>query len=105
MKKVYNLLLIIALPSILVLYSYNSGSPGGKSGSTGDGGSTCTECHSGTAQPQSARRSIFLTSDLAPSGHTNFNFLSSNSYSGVVFAAKAILPKHLSIILGNFESP
>lgn len=53
MKKIYNLILILTLPFVLILFSYSGGSPGGKTGSTGDGGSTCTGCHSGTAQPQS----------------------------------------------------
>jgi hypothetical protein len=41
---------LISLPVIIVLLAYKSGSPGGRSGSPGDNGSTCTSCHSGTAQ-------------------------------------------------------
>jgi len=83
MKKVYNLLLIIALPSILVLYSYNSGSPGGKSGSPGDGGSTCTECHSGTSQSQSG----WITTNIPTEGFTageTYTITATGTHSGVV---------------------
>ena len=52
MKKIYSILTVLALPAFLLLYSYTGGSPGGKTGSPGDGGATCTQCHSGTAQAQ-----------------------------------------------------
>ena len=52
MKKIYKILSVLAIPAILLLYSYSGGSPGGKTGSPGDGGTTCTQCHAGTAQPQ-----------------------------------------------------
>ena len=52
MKRIYSILTVLALPAFLLLYSYTGGSPGGKTGSPGDGGSTCTACHSGTAQTQ-----------------------------------------------------
>ncbi len=82
MKKVYNLLLIMALPSILVLYSYNSGSPGGKSGSPGDGGSTCTQCHSGTAQPQTD----WITTNIPEEGFTagiTYTIVATGTHTGV----------------------
>ncbi len=52
MKKFYKVLSVLAIPAFLLLYSYTGGSPGGKTGSPGDGDATCTQCHSGTAQPQ-----------------------------------------------------
>ncbi|MAZ93317.1 MAG: hypothetical protein CMF58_02780 [Lentimicrobiaceae bacterium] len=52
MKKLYNLLFVLSVPFILVLYSYSDGSPGGKTGSMGDNGATCTGCHTGSAQAQ-----------------------------------------------------
>ena len=52
MKKFYKVLSVLAIPAFLLLYSYTGGSPGGKTGSPGDGGATCTQCHAGTAQPQ-----------------------------------------------------
>jgi hypothetical protein len=52
MKRIYNIFFVLSIPFILVLYSYNDGSPGGKTGSMGDGGATCTGCHTGSAQSQ-----------------------------------------------------
>jgi len=52
MKRFYKVLSVLAIPAFLLLYSYTGGSPGGKSGSPGDGGATCTQCHSGSAQAQ-----------------------------------------------------
>ena len=56
MKKHYNILMVFALPiAFLFLTSevwFHSGSPGGKSGSPGDGGNNCTDCHAGTAMNQ-----------------------------------------------------
>ncbi|MCD4695250.1 MAG: T9SS type A sorting domain-containing protein [Bacteroidales bacterium] len=53
MKKRYNLLIFIALPAIFLFFTsetwFSGGSPGGKTGSPGDGGQNCTGCHSGTA--------------------------------------------------------
>lgn len=52
MKKRYNILMVFAIPiAFLFLTSevwFHSGSPGGKSGSPGDGGNNCTDCHAGT---------------------------------------------------------
>jgi len=66
MKKLYQFLLVLTLPVSLVLFSYVTGSPGGKTGSPGDGGSTCTDCHAGTAQSQSS----WITSTIPFSGYT-----------------------------------
>jgi len=44
MKKNYYFLTILAIPVILVLMAYSSGSPGGKTGSLMDE-NTCTSCH------------------------------------------------------------
>lgn len=52
MKKFYNLLILLAVPSTLILFAYSGGSPGGKTGSMGDNGNTCTDCHSGTAMAE-----------------------------------------------------
>lgn len=52
MKKLYNLLFILAIPALFVLLTSgllsSGGSPGGKTGSPGDGGQNCTQCHAGT---------------------------------------------------------
>ncbi|HRX96862.1 MAG TPA: hypothetical protein P5514_07945 [Bacteroidales bacterium] len=48
MKRIYNLLIIIAVPALFLLFTsevlYHTGSPGGKTGSPGDGGHNCTDC-------------------------------------------------------------
>jgi hypothetical protein len=52
MKKVYNLVFVLAVPALFVLFSsgtmWSTQSPGNKTGSPGDGGANCTECHAGT---------------------------------------------------------
>jgi len=52
----------IAITSFVL---YPDGSPGGKTGSPGDGGANCTECHLGTAQ----QASNWITSDIPVSGY------------------------------------
>lgn len=52
MRKIYSILAVLVLPAFLLLYSYTGGSPGGKTGSPGDNGATCAQCHTGTAQAQ-----------------------------------------------------
>ena len=82
MRKIYNLLVIITLPSILLLYSYSSGSPGGKSGSIGDGGSTCTQCHSGSAQSQTG----WITTNIPEEGFTagqTYSIVATGTHTGV----------------------
>ena len=83
MKKFYNVLMLFALPSTLLLYSYNSGSPGGKSGSIGDNGTTCTQCHSGTAQSQSG----WISTDIPAEGYTpgeTYSITATGTHTGVV---------------------
>lgn len=46
MKKFYKYLLVLIVPLSLVFFSYPSGSPGGKTGSPGDEGASCHDCHS-----------------------------------------------------------
>lgn len=52
MRKNYNLLIVLTIPALFLLTTsevlFHSGSPGGKSGSPGDNGANCTDCHSGT---------------------------------------------------------
>jgi hypothetical protein len=45
---------------------YSSGSPGGRTGSPGDGGNTCTQCHAGTAEPAEG----LIVSDIPSQGFT-----------------------------------
>lgn len=55
MKKNYTFSLILFIPTTIALFFagtlFHSGSPGGKTGSPGDNGATCTQCHNGTANP------------------------------------------------------
>lgn len=57
MKKFYNLLFVLGLPALFLFMTsevmYPTGSPGGKSGSPGDNGANCTDCHAGTPSNQS----------------------------------------------------
>jgi hypothetical protein len=52
MKKFYNVLLVLAIPTAFLLLTSeimsSGGSPGGRTGSPGDGGANCTACHSST---------------------------------------------------------
>lgn len=66
MKSIYKILYILIIPVAFVFYASSSGSPGGKSGSPGDGGSTCTDCHVGTASPVSG----WVTSNIPAQGYT-----------------------------------
>ncbi len=83
MKKIYNLLAILTLPAILILYSYSSGSPGGKTGSIGDGGNTCTDCHTGTSQSQSDWISTNIPAQGFTPGET-YTITATGMHSGVV---------------------
>ena len=53
MKNAYKTILVFAIPAIFLIFTsevlYHTGSPGGKTGSPGDGGHNCTDCHAGTA--------------------------------------------------------
>lgn len=67
MKTLYKLLTVLLLPSVLILFSYSSGSPGGKTGSMGDGGTTCTQCHNdGTAVAEVG----WITTNIPSDGYT-----------------------------------
>lgn len=68
MKKHYSIYLIFfAFSTAIFLMSgvdYSSGSPGGRTGSPGDGGNTCTQCHAGTAEPAEG----LISSDIPAQG-------------------------------------
>lgn len=66
MKTVYKFIAILILPIGLLLFSFSSGSPGSKTGSVGDGGVTCTQCHSGTEISQSG----WITTNIPAEGYT-----------------------------------
>jgi len=84
MKKLYKLLYVLIVPGILVLYSYHTGSPGGKTGSPGDNGVTCTQCHNSfSAQEQPG----WITSTIPADGYTpgeTYTITATGTYAGVV---------------------
>lgn len=83
MKPVYKLLFVFVIPVVLILYANSSGSPGGKSGSPGDGNTTCTQCHTGTATPQSG----WITTTIPVDGYTpgqTYQITATGTHSGVV---------------------
>ncbi len=83
MKKIYKLLTILAIPSILLLYSYSGGSPGGKTGSVGDEANTCTDCHTGTSAGQIG----WISSNIPEAGYTpgeTYSITATGTHEGVV---------------------
>ena len=82
MKKIYSILSVLALPAFLLLYSYTGGSPGGKTGSPGDNGATCTQCHTGSAQAQSG----LITTNVPFNGYVageTYSIVVSGNFSGI----------------------
>ncbi|MCF8370369.1 MAG: T9SS type A sorting domain-containing protein [Bacteroidales bacterium] len=63
------LILLLAIPlafiGLTASVAYQNGSPGGKTGSPGDGGSTCVECHSGVANAVNG----WITTDIPVEGY------------------------------------
>ncbi len=66
MKKIYNLLAILAVPAILITYGYSTGSPGGKTNSPLDN-SNCTACHTSF---DAEEVDDWITSDIPAEGFT-----------------------------------
>lgn len=65
MKRFYRLFPLVILPVIVFLLANSTGSPGGKTGSPGDAGVTCTQCHTGTAQTATN----WITTNIPASGY------------------------------------
>jgi hypothetical protein len=83
MKKVFALLAIILVPVTFILLSNSSGSPGGRSGSIGDNGNTCTGCHSGTATSKIG----WITTNVPTVGYTpgqTYTITATGTHPGVV---------------------
>jgi hypothetical protein len=84
MKNFYALLSILAVPATLLLVSYHTGSPGGRTGSPGDGGTTCTSCHTGTATTVSG----WITTNIPSQGYTpgqTYLVTATGTHTGVVY--------------------
>lgn len=65
MKTLYKILVALALPVLLITYSFSGGSPGGQSGSPIDG-SDCTSCHTGGSANQEEG---WITSNIPAEGY------------------------------------
>ena len=83
MKKLSFLIPVVAVPVVLLLMSYHAGSPGGRSGSPGDNGNTCTGCHTGTANTAFA----WITTNVPTSGYVagqTYTITATGTHQGVV---------------------
>ncbi len=66
MKKLLQFMPLLILPVAFILMSYSSGSPGGRSGSPGDGGNSCVQCHSSFP---TISVTDWITSDIPAGGY------------------------------------
>lgn len=83
MRKIYPFLLVLATPIVLFLMSNSTGSPGGRTGSIGDNGNTCTGCHGGTATPMTG----WITTNVPANGYTpgqTYMITATGTHTGVV---------------------
>ena len=83
MKKSYPFLLVLVFPVVLLVLANSAGSVGGKTGSVGDGGSTCTDCHTGSV----TQVTCWITSNIPPEGYTpgsTYNLTAVATHTGVV---------------------
>jgi hypothetical protein len=87
MKKSYPFLILFMAPLMYVLLTSellsSGGSPGGKTGSPGDAGATCTQCHGGTATTQTG----WITSSIPGSGYVpgqTYTITVTGNHPGVV---------------------
>lgn len=82
--KTRSLLYSLMIAGVLAITSfvlYPTGSPGGKTGSPGDGGSTCTDCHAGSANTVSG----WITTNIPVSGYVpgqTYTITASATHSG-----------------------
>jgi hypothetical protein len=65
MKKIYKFLPLVLFPIAMILLGNSTGSIGGKTGSIGDAGINCTQCHTG--QPQNATN--WVTTNIPQTGY------------------------------------
>lgn len=84
MKRFYIYLLAIILPASFLLFSWPSGSPGGRTGSPGDEGATCHGCHSSFDVIGQAG---WISSDIPAEGYTpgeTYTITATGMHEGVV---------------------
>lgn len=83
MKKIYQYLIVsMIIPASVLFIASGSGSPGGKTGSPGDSGATCNQCHIGN--PNTA--SNWITSDIPQTGYLpgqTYTITATGSHVGV----------------------
>ena len=83
-KTIYLLLTVVGFITLLTSgLNYSSGAPDGKTGSPGDGGATCTDCHSGTANPVDG----WITTNIPEEGYTageTYTITAMGTHDGVV---------------------
>lgn len=75
-------LMVIGGMSMASYVLYPGGSPGGKTGSPGDGGANCTGCHSGNAQQASG----WITSNIPSAGYMpgqTYTITATGTHTGV----------------------
>lgn len=83
MKKLYKYLIVFIVPFML-FFSWPSGSPGGLTGSPGDGGETCTNCHDSF---EVESQSNWITSNIPAEGYTpgeTYVITATGTHAGVV---------------------
>ncbi|MBU2649428.1 MAG: T9SS type A sorting domain-containing protein [Bacteroidetes bacterium] len=83
MKKLLQWSLLLTLPVAMLLLANSSGSPGGKTGSPGDAGANCTQCHSGTPNVVSG----WISTNIPPEGYIagqTYNISAIGNHPGVV---------------------
>lgn len=78
-------LLVLAVAGFTVFtaeLSSSNGSPGGRTGSPGDGGATCTQCHGGSANPQTG----WISTNIPVTGYVpgqTYTITASGTHTGV----------------------
>jgi hypothetical protein len=83
MKPIYKLPFAFLIPLTILFYANQSGSIGGKTGSPGDSGATCVECHTGG--PATAV-SGWITTSIPAAGYTpgqTYQITATGTHSGV----------------------
>ena len=104
MKKIYNLLAILAVPAILITYGYSKGSPGGKTNSPLDN-ANCTQCHTSF---DAETVDDWITSDIPEEGFTQgetYEITVSGFHEGVSMMGFEVTAESVSSFgkVGTFE--
>jgi len=82
MKKFYRLFTLVLIPVAIIFLANSTGSPGGKTGSPGDGTNNCSQCHTGT--PQTVTN--WITTNIPANGYVpgqNYTITATGFHMGV----------------------